>query len=81
MRHAKRFQTLMKQSANINCTWRERPASWYSSCVLFSGPTRVKGATHETFYQMAEGHVPRPPAMVETLTYIKEFMNQVELHS
>ena len=46
----------------------------------FSGPTRV-GATHERFYQMAEGHVPRPPAMVETLTYIKEFMNQVELHS
>ncbi|SCT58301.1 Dipeptidyl aminopeptidase/acylaminoacyl-peptidase [Staphylococcus aureus] len=41
----------------------------------------LKGATHETFYQMAEGHVPRPPAMVETLTYIKEFMNQVELHS
>ncbi len=40
----------------------------------------LKGATHETFYQMAEGHVPRPPAMVETLTYIKEFMNQVELH-
>ncbi|MGF2033225.1 alpha/beta hydrolase family protein, partial [Staphylococcus aureus] len=35
----------------------------------------------ETFYQMAEGHVPRPPAMVETLTYIKEFMNQVESHS
>ncbi|HEH1724031.1 TPA: prolyl oligopeptidase family serine peptidase, partial [Staphylococcus aureus] len=41
----------------------------------------LKGATHETFYQMAEGHVPRPPAMVETLTYIKEFMNQVESHS
>ena len=40
----------------------------------------LKGAMHETFYQMAEGHVPRPPAMVETLTYIKEFMNQVELH-
>lgn len=40
----------------------------------------LKGATLETFYQMAEGHVPRPPAMVETLTYIKEFMNQVELH-
>ena len=25
--------------------------------------------------------MPRPPAMVETLTYIKEFMKQVELHS
>ncbi len=37
----------------------------------------LKGATHETFYQMAEGHVPRPPAMVETLTYIKEFMTKL----
>ena len=59
---------------------RERPASWYSSCVHLADQLRVKGAMHETFYQMAEGHVPRPPAMVETLTYIKEFMNQVELH-
>ncbi|CDR63844.1 Dipeptidyl aminopeptidase/acylaminoacyl-peptidase [Staphylococcus argenteus] len=38
----------------------------------------LKGVMHETFYQMVEGHVPRPPAMVETLTYIKNFMSKVE---
>ncbi|RZI10468.1 alpha/beta hydrolase family protein, partial [Staphylococcus aureus] len=38
----------------------------------------LNGDTHETFDQLAVGHVPRLPAMVEKLTYIKAFMNQVE---
>lgn len=41
----------------------------------------LKGAKFDTFYQMAEGHVPRPPAMFEALAYIKGFMSKVELNS
>lgn len=41
----------------------------------------LKDAKFDTFYQMAEGHVPRPPAMFEALAYIKGFMSKVELNS
>lgn len=40
----------------------------------------LKGAKFDTFYQMVEGHVPRPPAMVEALTYIKAFMIKAEMN-
>lgn len=41
----------------------------------------LKDAKFDTFYQMAEGHVPRPPAMFEALAYTKGFMSKVELNS
>ncbi|ATH62346.1 MULTISPECIES: alpha/beta hydrolase family protein [Staphylococcus] len=36
------------------------------------------GANFDTFYQMKEGHVPRPFALKETLEYIHQWMNQIE---
>lgn len=40
----------------------------------------LKGVTYDTFYQEDEGHVPRPPALKEALSYIKSFMTKVETH-
>ncbi|AID42449.1 alpha/beta hydrolase family protein [Staphylococcus xylosus] len=37
-----------------------------------------KGTTYRTFYQMSEGHVPRPFALKQTLYEIKQWMKNVE---
>ena len=37
-----------------------------------------KGTTYRTFYQMLEGHVPRPFALKQTLCEIKQWMIDVE---
>ncbi|MBI5972819.1 alpha/beta hydrolase family protein [Staphylococcus caledonicus] len=39
---------------------------------------KVKNAKYETFYQPNEGHVPRPEAMKDTLTYVKNWMKRIE---
>lgn len=36
------------------------------------------GATYRTFYQMEEGHIPRPFALKSTLSTIKQWMTDVE---
>ncbi|NKR47299.1 S9 family peptidase, partial [Rhodococcus hoagii] len=35
-------------------------------------------ATYRTFYQMEEGHIPRPFALKSTLSTIKQWMTDVE---
>ncbi|RZI00240.1 prolyl oligopeptidase family serine peptidase, partial [Staphylococcus aureus] len=57
--------------------WKDQQVGIHNAYYL-ADKLELKGATHETFYKMAEGNVPRQTALVETLTYIKEFMNQVE---
>lgn len=37
-----------------------------------------KRARYETYYQMLEGHVPRPDALAEVLEHIQNWMNKVE---
>ncbi|PTE66648.1 dipeptidyl aminopeptidase [Staphylococcus devriesei] len=39
---------------------------------------KVKNAKYETIYQPNEGHVPRPEAMKEALTYVKNWMKRIE---
>lgn len=39
---------------------------------------RAKRVYYETFYQLDEGHVPRPPAMKETLSKIQQWMTNIE---
>ena len=38
----------------------------------------LKGVKHDTFYQLDEGHVPRPKALKEVLDYIHQWMNNIE---
>lgn len=38
------------------------------------------GASFETFYQLEEGHVPRPHAMHQVLTVIHHWMNHIEFN-
>lgn len=38
------------------------------------------GATFETFYQLDEGHVPRPNAMCQVLKVIQQWMENIEFH-
>lgn len=38
----------------------------------------LKGVKHDTFYQLDEGHVPRPKALKEVLDYIHQWMNNRE---
>ena len=38
----------------------------------------AKRVYYETFYQLDEGHVPRPPAMKETLSKIQQWMTNIE---
>lgn len=37
-----------------------------------------KGVKHDTFYQLDEGHVPRPKALKDVLDYIHQWMNNIE---
>ncbi|MFW3591061.1 alpha/beta hydrolase family protein [Staphylococcus caprae] len=41
---------------------------------------QAKGTYYETFYQLNEGHVPRPPAMKETLNKVRQWMENIENH-
>lgn len=38
------------------------------------------GATFEAFYQLDEGHVPRPNAMCQVLKVIQQWMENIEFH-
>ncbi|UDI77966.1 S9 family peptidase [Staphylococcus taiwanensis] len=39
---------------------------------------REKGVVYDTFYQLDEGHVPRPKAMTKALNYVMDWMNKIE---
>jgi len=39
---------------------------------------KSKGIYYQTYYQLDEGHVPRPPAMRDVIRYIHQWMNDVE---
>lgn len=39
---------------------------------------KFKGTYYQTYYQLDEGHVPRPAAMRDVIQYIHQWMNDVE---
>ncbi|MDU5911148.1 MAG: S9 family peptidase, partial [Staphylococcus epidermidis] len=39
---------------------------------------KSKGTYYQTYYQLDEGHVPRPAAMRDVIQYIHQWMNDVE---
>lgn len=69
---------LKHKPAHIYSSWgKDKQVGIHNAYYLVEQLEKI-GATFRTYYQMSEGHVPRPFALKDTLLAIKQWMDDVE---